>query len=121
MTFFVIAHCYCVFTSSAQGGQILFHEPLFCPIFFLITFLSHFYSIFTLYNYFSLAKGVNCIAKTDGGMAGSISPPGSATDSSYQNGLPLALRSLPRVFSQKFLQQLKTTLFGSAGVGSISQ
>src|SRR6218665_895237 len=27
------------------------------------------------------------------------------------NGLPLALRSLPRVFSQKFLQQLKTTLF----------
>src|SRR6218665_884085 len=25
-------------------------------------------------------------------------------------GLPLALRSLPRVFSQKFLQQLKTTL-----------
>src|SRR6218665_1423469 len=34
------------------------------------------------------------------------------------NGLPLALRSLPRVFSQKFLQQLKTTLFGRAGVGS---
>src|SRR6218665_1997551 len=36
------------------------------------------------------------------------------------NGLPLALRSLPRVFSQKFLQQLKT-LFGRAGVGSASE
>src|SRR6218665_557498 len=33
------------------------------------------------------------------------------------NGLPFALRSLPRVFSQKFLQQLKTTLFGLTGVG----
>src|SRR6218665_1040404 len=37
------------------------------------------------------------------------------------NGLPLALRSLPRVFSQKFLQQLKTALFGRAGVGSASE
>src|SRR6218665_1792772 len=37
------------------------------------------------------------------------------------NGLPLALRSLPRVFSQKFLQQLKTTLFGRAGVESASE
>src|SRR6218665_1979295 len=37
------------------------------------------------------------------------------------NGLPLALRSLPRAFSQKFLQQLKTTLFGRAGVGSASE
>src|SRR6218665_1539477 len=37
------------------------------------------------------------------------------------NGLPLALRSLLRVFSQKFLQQLKTTLFGRAGVGSASE
>src|SRR6218665_2936546 len=37
------------------------------------------------------------------------------------NGLPLALRSLPRVFFQKFLQQLKTTLFGCAGVGSASE
>src|SRR6218665_4088661 len=37
------------------------------------------------------------------------------------NGLPLALRSFPRVFSQKFLQQLKTTLFGRAGVGSASE
>src|SRR6218665_1391327 len=37
------------------------------------------------------------------------------------NGLPLALQSLPRVFSQKFLQQLKTTLFGPAGVGSASE
>ena len=37
------------------------------------------------------------------------------------NGLPLALRSLPRVFSLKFLQQLKTTLFGSAEVGSASE
>src|SRR6218665_1926025 len=37
------------------------------------------------------------------------------------NALPLALRSLPRVFSQKFLQQLKTTLFGRAGVGSASE
>ena len=36
------------------------------------------------------------------------------------NGLPLALRSLPRVFSQKFLQQLNT-LFGRAGVGSASE
>src|SRR6218665_4049879 len=37
------------------------------------------------------------------------------------NGLPLALRSLPRVFSQKFLQQLKSTLFVRAGVGSASE
>jgi len=37
------------------------------------------------------------------------------------NGLPLALRSLPRVFSQKFLQQLATTLFGRAGGGSASE
>src|SRR6218665_930717 len=37
------------------------------------------------------------------------------------NGLPLALRSLPRVFFLKFLQQLKTTLFGHAGVGSASE
>ena len=37
------------------------------------------------------------------------------------NGLPLALRSLPRVFSLKFLQQLKTTLFGRAGVVSASE
>src|SRR6218665_802320 len=35
--------------------------------------------------------------------------------------LPLAIRSLPRVFSQKFDQQLKTTLFGRAGVGSASE
>src|SRR6218665_1646721 len=35
--------------------------------------------------------------------------------------LPLALRSLPRVFSQKFLQQLKTTLFDRPGVGSASE
>ena len=38
-----------------------------------------------------------------------------------RNGLPLALWSLPRVFSQKFLQQLKTTLFGRAGAGSASE
>src|SRR6218665_3418734 len=37
------------------------------------------------------------------------------------NGLLLALQSLPRAFSQKFLQQLKTTLFGRAGVGSASE
>src|SRR6218665_3822143 len=37
------------------------------------------------------------------------------------NGLPLTLRSLPKVFSQKFLQQLKTTLFGRTGVGSASE
>src|SRR6218665_1028091 len=37
------------------------------------------------------------------------------------NGLPLALWSLPIVFSLKFLQQLKTTLFGSAEVGSASE
>src|SRR6218665_1784322 len=37
------------------------------------------------------------------------------------NSLPLALRSLPRVFSQKFLRELKTTLFGRAGVGSASE
>src|SRR6218665_1624981 len=37
------------------------------------------------------------------------------------NGIPLALRSLPRVFSQKFLQQLKAALFGRAGVGSASE
>src|SRR6218665_3762644 len=36
-------------------------------------------------------------------------------------GLPLALRSLPRVFSQNVRQQLKTTLFGRAGVGSASE
>src|SRR6218665_2535706 len=35
------------------------------------------------------------------------------------NDLPF--RSLPRVFSQKFLQQLKKTLFGRAGVGSASE
>src|SRR6218665_2144953 len=38
-----------------------------------------------------------------------------------RNGLPLALRSLPRVFSLKFLQQLKTTLFGCTGIGSASE
>jgi len=38
-----------------------------------------------------------------------------------RNGLPLALRSLPRVFSLKFLQHLKATLFGRAGVGSASE
>src|SRR6218665_462781 len=37
------------------------------------------------------------------------------------NGLPLALRSLPRIFSQKFLQQLKTILFDRAGVESASE
>src|SRR6218665_718325 len=37
------------------------------------------------------------------------------------NGLPLALQSLLRVFSQKFLQQLKTASFGRAGVGSASE
>src|SRR6218665_531405 len=37
------------------------------------------------------------------------------------NGLPLALRSLSRVFSQKFLQQLKTTLFGALGLGAASE
>jgi len=37
------------------------------------------------------------------------------------NGLPLALRSPPMVFSQKFLQKLKITLFGRAGVGSASE
>jgi len=36
-------------------------------------------------------------------------------------GLPLALQSLSRVFSQKFLLQLKTTLFGRAGAGSASE
>src|SRR6218665_803379 len=36
-------------------------------------------------------------------------------------GLSLALRSLPRVFSQKFHQQLKTTLFSRTGVGSTSE
>jgi len=34
---------------------------------------------------------------------------------------PIGSRSLPRVFSQKFLKQLKTTLFGRAGVGSASE
>ena len=43
------------------------------------------------------------------------------TKSSKVNGLSLALRSLPRVFSQKFLQQLKTILFGRAGVESASE
>src|SRR6218665_673212 len=38
-----------------------------------------------------------------------------------RNGIPLALQSLPRVFSQKFLRQLKTPLFGRAGVGSTSE
>jgi len=37
------------------------------------------------------------------------------------NGPPLALWSLPTVFYQKFLQQLKTTLFGHAGAGSASE
>src|SRR6218665_3717903 len=35
-----------------------------------------------------------------------------------RNGLPLALRSLPRVFSEKFLQQLKTTLLVVVGSAS---
>src|SRR6218665_1707230 len=33
----------------------------------------------------------------------------------------LALRSLPRVFSLKFLHQIKTKSFGRAGVGSASE
>ena len=37
------------------------------------------------------------------------------------NDLPMALRSHPRVFTLKVLQQLKTTLFGFAGVGSASE
>src|SRR6218665_3033652 len=37
------------------------------------------------------------------------------------NGLPLGLRSLPRAFFLKFLQQRKTTLFGRAGIGSASE
>src|SRR6218665_3230735 len=37
------------------------------------------------------------------------------------NGLPLPLRSLPRVFNLKSLQQLKTTLLGGAWVGSASE
>src|SRR6218665_818093 len=37
------------------------------------------------------------------------------------NGLPLILWSLPRVLSQKFNQQLKTTLLGRAEVESASQ
>jgi hypothetical protein len=37
------------------------------------------------------------------------------------NGLPLALRSLPRTPSQSFLSQLKMVLFGRAGVGSASE
>src|SRR6218665_3418729 len=37
------------------------------------------------------------------------------------NGLPLDLRSLPKVSSQKFLQQLKTTLFCRARVGRVSE
>src|SRR6218665_405545 len=38
-----------------------------------------------------------------------------------RDDLPLALRSLPRVFYQKFLQQLETTLFGHTGAGSASE
>src|SRR6218665_1222433 len=38
-----------------------------------------------------------------------------------RNGLLLARRSLPGIFSQKFLQQLKTTLLGRAGVVSASE
>src|SRR6218665_2611710 len=37
------------------------------------------------------------------------------------NGLPLALRSLPRGLSLKFLHQLKITLFGWGGVGRASE
>src|SRR6218665_577537 len=37
------------------------------------------------------------------------------------NGLSMALCSIPRVFSQKFLQQLKATLFGHVEVGSASE
>ena len=37
------------------------------------------------------------------------------------NGLPLALWSFSRLLSQKFLQQLKTTLFGRAGIGRASE
>src|SRR6218665_3792845 len=51
-------------------------------------------------------------------MSHLLAPPPCRVGPLVWNGLPLALRSLPRVFSQKFLQQLKTTLFGRAGVGS---
>ena|SRR6218665_407354 len=37
------------------------------------------------------------------------------------NGLPLSLSIRLIVISQKFLQQLKTTLFGRVGVGSASE
>jgi len=37
------------------------------------------------------------------------------------NGLPLALRSLPRAFSKKFRHHLRTTLFGRPVVGSASE
>src|SRR6218665_3926753 len=45
----------------------------------------------------------------------------SVVDPLVWNSLPLALRSLPRLFFQKFLQQLKTTLFGRTGAGSASE
>ena len=37
------------------------------------------------------------------------------------NGLPPALRLLPRTLSDTFYNQLKTVLFDRAGVGSISE
>src|SRR6218665_1543296 len=39
----------------------------------------------------------------------------------FQCGRPRQKRALPRVFSQKFLQQLKTPLLGCAGVQSASE
>src|SRR6218665_271646 len=40
---------------------------------------------------------------------------------SIWNGLPLSIRSLPRILSQTFLSQLKAVLFGRVGVGSASE
>src|SRR6218665_1632359 len=43
----------------------------------------------------------------------------SVVGSFVWNGLPLALRSLPRVFSQKFLQQLKEHYSAALGFGAL--
>src|SRR6218665_3596389 len=43
----------------------------------------------------------------------------SVVDSLVWNGRPLALRSLPRVFSQKFLQQLKQHYSAALWLGAL--
>src|SRR6218665_3839073 len=67
-------HFYHVFTSSAQGGQILFHKPLFCSFVFLITFLVVFTPVSSFAIIFSSPKRVKFYYQNGWGH-GQISPP----------------------------------------------